>query len=408
MLKSVGLQLMVQFILYSLSGIFYFYLAASTLYLFVIAIAGKVIKAAINEVHPVKKTIALLIPAYKEDVIIIGTARKALDHNYPEDFFSVIIIADQLQHETVNILRSMGVQVLEVNFEVSMKAKSLHAALQLLQTSQHEIAVILDADNVMKDNCLEKINAAFHNGCKAVQCHRIAKNVNHPLAILEAISEGINIHLFRRGPAALGLSAAPLGSGMAFYSGLLKEIYSHDLILHDPAEDRETDTQLLKRNIRMYYLDDAYVYDEKVASLHVFEKQRTRWLEAQVHHLRRFFQKDMKDVPKTAHYYNRIIQHLLLPRLFYLVICGLTTLLLIAEPVLDIRLLYPHSEWWLAWIVWYCVVLIISIPAEFFNFKALKAAFYLPALMISMLKALAKMKSNRKEFLHTSKSYTPK
>jgi len=399
---------MVQFILHSLSGILYFYLAAGTLYLFIIAVAGRLIKAATTDVHPVKKTIALLIPAYKEDVIIIGTARKALDHNYTENFFSVIIIADQLQHETINMLRSMGAQVLEVNFEISMKAKSLHAALQLLQTSQYEIAVILDADNIMKANCLEKINTAFHNGYKAVQCHRIAKNVNHPLAILEAISEGINIHLFRRGPAALGLSAAPLGSGMAFNSGLLKEIYNHDRILHDPAEDRETDTQLLKRNIRMYYLDDAYVYDEKVASLRVFEKQRTRWLEAQVHHLRRFFQKDMKDVPKTAHYYNRVVQHLLLPRLFYLVICGITALLLIAEPVLDTSLLYPYSGWWLAWIILYCTVLIISIPAEFFNVKTLKAALYIPALMISMLKALTKMKSNRKEFLHTSKSYTPK
>lgn len=399
---------MVQFILHSLSGILYFYLAAGTLYLFTIAVAGKLIKAPINDVHPVKKTIAILIPAYKEDVIIIGTVRKALDHNYPKDLFSVIIIADQLQHETINILRSMGAQVLEVNFEVSMKAKSLHAALQLLHTSQYEIAVILDADNIMKDNCLEKINTAFHNGCKAVQCHRIAKNVNHPLAILEAISEGINIHLFRRGPAALGLSAAPLGSGMAFNSGLLKEIYNLDRILHDPAEDRETDTQLLKRNIRMYYLDDAYVYDEKVASLRVFEKQRTRWLEAQVYHLRRFFHKDMKDVPKTAHYYNRVAQHLLLPRLFYLVISGVTALLLIAEPLLDTSLLYPYSGWWLAWITGYCIVLIISIPAEFFNVKTFKAALYIPALMISMLKALAKMKSNRKEFLHTSKSYTPK
>lgn len=399
---------MVQFILHSLSGIFYFYLAAGTLYLFIIAVAGKLIKAKTTKVHPVKKTIALLIPAYKEDIIIIGTARKALDHNYAKDLFIVIVIADQLQPETINVLRSMGAQVVEVSFEISMKAKSLHAALQLLQTSQYEIALILDADNVMKDNCLEKINTAFHNGCKALQCHRIAKNANHPLAILEAISEEINIHLFRRGPAALGLSAAPLGSGMAFNAVLLKEIYSLDRILHDPAEDRETDAQLLKRNIRMHYLDDAFVYDEKVASLLVFEKQRTRWLEAQVHHLRRFFQQDMKDVPKTAHYYNRVAQHLLLPRLFYLIICGVTALLLIAEPVLNTRLLYPHSGWWLLWIIGYFIVLVISIPLDFFNVKTLKAALYIPAMMISMLKALAKMKSNRKEFLHTSKSYTPK
>ena len=48
----------------------------------------------------------------------------------------------------------------------------------------------------------------------------------------------------------------------------------------------------------MEFLDDALVYDEKVASAGVFEKQRVRWLEAQVNHVKRFFDADMKTAPE--------------------------------------------------------------------------------------------------------------
>ncbi len=117
---------------------------------------------------------------------------------------------------------------------------------------------------------------------QAIQCHRTAKNKNTAVALLDAMSEEININLFRRGPAVAGLSAAPIGSGMAFKTSLIREIFSTQEILENPGEDREIDMQLMQRKIKMEFLDDALVYDEKVASAGVFEKQRVRWLEAQV------------------------------------------------------------------------------------------------------------------------------
>ena len=69
----------------------------------------------------------------------------------------------------------------------------------------------------------------------------------------------------------------------------------------------------------MEFLDDALVYDEKVASAGVFEKQRVRWLEAQVNHVRRFFDADMKKAQRTILFYNKFFQNLLLPRVLTLV-----------------------------------------------------------------------------------------
>jgi hypothetical protein len=51
---------------------------------------------------------------------------------------------------------------------------------------------------------------------------------------------------------------------------------------------------------------------------------------------------------------------------------------------------------------------LIAMPSRFYNADTRKAIFYVPVLMLSMLKAMLKMKVSRKEFLHTPKSFTQK
>jgi cellulose synthase/poly-beta-1,6-N-acetylglucosamine synthase-like glycosyltransferase len=301
---------------YLISHIFswavFIYFAANTVYLFVIAVYGRLKKARKFDLHNDKHQIAVLIPCFREDHIIVDTARQAKAQDYPASRFTVTVIADKLQSESVDELRQIPVDVLEV--DLNMKSRSLHAALESPGVTGSDIVMILDADNIMAPGCLEKVNAAFHAGYRAIQCHRTAKNKNTSVALLDAMSEEININLFRRGPAAAGLSAAPIGSGMAFTTTLIRDIFSADRILENPGEDREIDMQLMQRKIKMEFLDDVLVYDEKVANAGVFEKQRVRWLEAQVNHVRRFFDADMKKAQKTFLFYNKFFQNLLLPR----------------------------------------------------------------------------------------------
>ncbi len=388
--------------------IIYAYMAVSTVYLLILAVAGGWAKSIHFERSAVKKNVIVLIPAYKEDVIIVETAEKCARHNYLSTSFEVMVIADSLQKDTLQKLRDIPVDVLEVKFDTSTKAQSLHAALKAVKNKNFEIAVILDADNVMEDDCLEQINAAFHKSCKAVQCHRSAKNQNTSVAQLDAISEEININLFRRGPAALGLSAMPLGSGMAFDFDLLVSIFDTPDILFNPAEDREIEIQLMKRKLRMEFLNDVYVYDEKVTQAAVFQKQRIRWLEAQLNHIRRFFKPDLHHTNKTAVYYHILFQSLLLPRLLYLVICCIIMLIIMLQWLFHVPLIYPQTGYWVWCIVTYFFVLVISVPARYFSLKTLRAITYIPVLMIAMLKAILKLKRNRREFLHTAKTYNTK
>ncbi|MFD2525819.1 glycosyltransferase [Flavihumibacter stibioxidans] len=390
--------------LYIAGLVLFIYLFCSITYLLVIAIAGLMYKEDAPPQSPVFARIAILIPSYRDDHIITATAAEALHHDYPADKFDVVVVADSLNHATIYALRNQGIRVIEVN--AHMKSRSINAALSTLPDDKYDLVMLLDADNIMKPGCLRMVNNYFQAGHMAIQCHRTAKNENNNVALLDAISEEINNHLFRLGQQSLGFSAAPSGSGMAFEIRLLKSIFNWKPILENPGEDREIDMQMLKRGIRMHFIPDAWVLDEKVASHDVFEKQRLRWLEAQWYHLRMFWEPEMKGIRKDRHYYNKLVQNMLLPRSLYLVVFSAITVLVIIRYLTGWEMFFPVPGWWLSLMLFFLLTLAIAMPSRYYSSPTFKALLSLPTLMLSMIKALVRVKKGRKEFLHTPKTFT--
>jgi cellulose synthase/poly-beta-1,6-N-acetylglucosamine synthase-like glycosyltransferase len=400
-------MIMIQTILHILFFILFIYFAINTLYFFIAAVAGKLYRPKKYSSNAVKKRIAVLIPSYKEDHIIINTVRKAAEHNYPKDKFSVYVAADQLQPETVAQLSSIAnVQVLEVQFEIGSKARSLNKLLNWIPEQSYDVAIILDADNIMLPDCLEKVNDAFQHGFRAVQSHRVAKNSNTPVAVLDGLSEEINNHLFRRGQRALGFSSNTIGSGMAFEFYKIKEIYNKPGILGNPACDREVDFELMKADICIEFVDDAYVLDEKVSNKAVFEKQRTRWLESQIIHLRLFFDKKSGHLPKTKDYWNKLFTNLAPPRLIFLFSYFMMFVVFGTEYFTKFSILAPSYAWWFGLTAMYLLTFIIAIPGKFYSWQTVKAIAHVPLLVLSLLRAILKMNVDRKEFVHTPKAFT--
>lgn len=347
--------------------------------------------------------IVVLFTSYKDDEIILSTVQSALAHDYPRDMFHVFVVADSLRPATLDTLRSFGASV--VTIDAKMKARSLNKGLEAIPEQDYDLVMVLDADNIMLPGTLGKVNDAFQAGYDAIQCHRTAKNEDTPIALMDGISEEINNHFFRLGQQALGFSAAPSGSGMAFRFSLIRSIFRLPEILDNPGEDREIDLQLLKRGIHMYYLPDAWVLDEKVATHEVFEKQRVRWLEAQWYHLRRLLQPDMKAVQHDRYYTSKLIQNLLLPRSLYIVVFFFILVFMLVERIFHLNLFFPESGWWLSLGLFFILTLVIAMPSRYFSWGTLKAVLALPLLLFSMLKALLRVKSKRREFLHTPKTY---
>lgn len=390
---------MIYWIISTIDSIFFILIALSVIYLLIFAIAslrkrrenGKEKKKEIEV--PVNHNFAIIFPAYKEDKVIKSSVQSALDQQYPRELFDVIVISDKMEDETNASLAEMPIKLLKVNFENSSKAKALKFAVEQLKGNKYDTVVILDADNTVEPDFLSQINKARAKGHIAIQAHRRAKNLNTSTAILDAASEEINNSIFRAGHVRLGFSSALIGSGMAFdYSWFeenIKQVFT-------AGEDKELEALLLKQHIYVEYLDDVYVYDEKIQKEEAFKFQRRRWLAAQIHtliHMWKYLPQAIRE--KNWDYCDKTYQMTILPRIINLVIIPFFAILI---SFYDLTF---SIKWWVLWLI-LLLVLYIAIP-DFLKTKELyKSIPKIPILGIIMLCNLFHLKGASKKFIHTN------
>ena len=144
------------------------------LYLFVFSVYSKR-KPQYNYPTAKKKyRFAVLFPAYQEDEVIIDSVKSFLSQEYSKGLYDIIVISNQMRQETIDNLKTLSAKVVEMNSPQSTKIEALKEAIHYIEERdiKYDNVVILDADNVVKPNYLEKINDALYAGCSALQTHR--------------------------------------------------------------------------------------------------------------------------------------------------------------------------------------------------------------------------------------------
>jgi cellulose synthase/poly-beta-1,6-N-acetylglucosamine synthase-like glycosyltransferase len=366
------------------------------LYSFSLAIAGLLYKRLNAPEADSVRRVAVLIPAYKEDGVIVAVAAQALQQNYPADSFDVVVIADSLKKSTLQKLRALPIKLIEVSFEKSTKVKALNRAMEVLG-NDYDCALVLDADNVMERDFIRKMNNLFNLGYTAIQARRDPKNENTPMALLDGLSETINNFIYRQGNVALGLSASLVGSGMMFDYTIYKDIMSQmDSI---GGFDRELELRLLKRDIKVYFANDIIVFDEKVPNDHVFETQRKRWISSHFFYLRKYFLQGWHGLFKGnfSYFNSAVLRNMQLPRLLNLGLLTVVVLIsMIFSPYLTIRPIV-----WITLLAMSVGAMLIAIPRRFYNVRLLKSVILIPRLFFKMFLLLFKLKGANKTFIHT-------
>jgi cellulose synthase/poly-beta-1,6-N-acetylglucosamine synthase-like glycosyltransferase len=343
-----------------------------------------------------KRKIAVLIPSYKEDQVIVGVAQDALLQDYPSECFDVVVIADSLKHSTLQNLRALPIKVIEVSFEKSTKVKALNLAMEVLG-DDYDLAVILDADNMMERNFLTKMNNLFSLGYLAIQGRRDPKNENTSMALLDGLSETINNFIYRQGSVSLGMSASLNGSGMAFEYGIYKQIMADmDSI---GGFDRELELKLIERNIKVYFAKTAIVYDEKVENTEIFERQRRRWISSQFFYLKKYFAPGFASLWKGnfSFFNSAVLRNIQLPRLLNLGLLTVCTLL--AFMLTSYLNTYPWL--WLSLWMFSVLAIVMAIPAKFYSIRLLKSFLLVPGIFMKMFLLLFKLKGANSTFIHT-------
>lgn len=376
-------------------GLLLVYLGWGVLYQLIFSLAGLFWTEKELPVVSKQRRMAVLIPAYKEDSVIVGVAEEALEQDYPKDKFKVYVIADSIQDETLTSLAQTGAETIPVSFEESTKSKALNVALDILSEEIFDVFVILDADNIMSPDFLKRINAEFELGHRVIQGCRAAKNFNTSMAVLDGISESINNHILCKGQVEFGLSARLAGSGMAFDAKLFRRVMPEiDAI---GGFDKALELSLTSQGERIYYAEHATIYDEKVSKPEHFSKQRSRWIAAQFHYAKQYFPHALKTFLKTGNidYLNKAMQMLLPPRLITPgvlalagVCCwllGLTGLSIGFAIVLGLNI----------------ISFLMAMPAYTWQRPYIDALFRLPLVFLYAVWSLVGIGKANKKFIHT-------
>ena len=331
----------------------------------------------------------ILYPAYKEDRVIINAVENFLLQDYPTTNYTVTVISDHMQPETNDYLRQLPITLLEPVFEKSSKAKAMQYAISEVKGDYDQV-VILDADNVVRPDFLSQLNILC-TVYDAIQCHRCAKNANNDVAVLDGASEEINNTIFRKAHNRLGMSSALIGSGMCFNYNLFKK---NVFQLSTAGEDREMEALLLHQEVFIKYAPDIHVFDEKVSNQENFQRQRMRWMTAQVQSLL----SNLPQIPEAIihgkiNFIDKTIQQALIPRSILIVLlAGISILMTIFMPSWC-------EKWWILFAL-LAVALFIALPRQL-RFKSFAKVFAIPGLVLRMFKNLLHMDRKNTDFIHT-------
>ena len=191
----------------------------------------------------------------------------------------------------------------------------------------------------------------------------------------------------------IGMSSALIGSGMCLNFDWFK---THVHLLSTAGEDREIEKMLLIEHIFIKYAADIDVYDEKVGNEENFQRQRQRWMSAQLNSLLSM----MENLPKSIielniNYIDKTIQQMLIPRSMLLIGTFIWSL------IMSVIALTWALKWWLLFILT-SLSLWIAIPRKMRNGTLAKLITHLPRLTWKMLSNIRHIDRKNREFIHTT------
>lgn len=327
-------------ILYIVDWFFFIIVAGTVLYLGIFSIASLFSRTTNIMEAKIKRRFIILIPAHEQDHVIEQTVLSILAQSYPQRLFDVTVISDHQSEITNMRLAQYPITLLTPNFAESSKAKSLqYAILNLPEFKIYDVAMILDANNIVDQNFLTRMNDAYESAAtKAIQAHTVSRNRDTAAARMDAIFEEINNAIFRKGHINLGLSASLSDSGTAFEFKWFKD---NIMRTKTSAEVKELEAMLLRHQIYIDYFHDILIYGEKVRTTEKLNLQHGRWALKQFQNLLR----NIRYLPgailnKQRDLADKIIQWILIPRTMMV---GIIMLMSLTLPFIYFSLVI---KWW--------------------------------------------------------------
>lgn len=224
--------------------------------------------------YPPAKTqhkFGIIIPARNEEEVIGDTVRKLFEQNYPRELYDVFVVAHNCTDKTAERAKEAGAIVFCCNDD-DPKHRRVSYALQygfrkiLAEYDNYDAFIRFDADNLMNDDFIARMNDAFDSGVKIAKCFENSKNIDQNVwagvsGLYYIRDSRIACHV----RSALHTDQMLTGAGMMVSADILRR---HDgWKCMGVSEDAEFTLQAMLEGERTRYVPDAIVYEDQPSTL---------------------------------------------------------------------------------------------------------------------------------------------
>lgn len=232
---------------------------------------------------------AILIAARNEETVIGNLLESIKRQDYPKEYLTVFVVADNCNDRTAAIARENGAICYE-RFDTQRRTKGF--ALQFLfENIRKDYGIeafegyfIFDADNLLNIDYISRMNDSFDEGEKIITSYRNTKNFDENwIASTYAIHWLRSIRLTHRARSVLRLATNIQGTGFLFANELVRDGWKYTSL----TEDRAFTADAVAHGYPISYNDAAEFFDEQPTSLKIAFRQRIRWSKG---HLLAFFE----------------------------------------------------------------------------------------------------------------------
>ena len=222
---------------------------------------------------------AIVIAARNEQGVIGNLIDSIKRQDYPQELLSIFVVADNCTDKTAETARQKGAICYE-RFDKKRKTKGY--ALQYLfecierdyGTKSFEGYFVFDADNLLKEDYISRMNDSFDAGEKIVTSYRNTKNFDESwIASTYALHWLRSIRQNHRARSVLRLATNIQGTGFLFSNEIVEKGWKYTSL----TEDRALTADAVAQGYKISYNDKAEFYDEQPTNLRVALRQRLRW-----------------------------------------------------------------------------------------------------------------------------------
>ena len=222
---------------------------------------------------------AIVIAARNESAVIGNLLDSIKQQDYPQELLKVFVVADNCTDNTAEIARQNGAVCYE-RFDDEHKTKGF--ALQFLfeqierdfGRESFEGYFVFDADNLLKQDYITRMNEAFDAGEKLITSYRNTKNFDESwIASTYALHWLRSIRCNHRARSVLRLATNIQGTGFLFSNEIVRDGWKYTSL----TEDRALTADAVAQGYGITYNDAAEFFDEQPNSLKIALRQRLRW-----------------------------------------------------------------------------------------------------------------------------------